>query len=113
MFHVHAPTLSVLSGFAFSPRIPRAFAERSDRTNFAFCRIDWASHRVLVSGLVDSPLSLSMADILAMPAVTVTATLVCAGNRRKEENMVKKTIGVGEVSRLCDPREQNAMCVRR
>jgi DMSO/TMAO reductase YedYZ molybdopterin-dependent catalytic subunit len=25
--------------------------------------------------------------------VTVLATLTCAGNRRKEENMVKKTIG--------------------
>ena len=36
-----------------------------------------------------------MADILRMPTVDVTCTLTCAGNRRKEQNMVKQTIGFG------------------
>ena len=34
-----------------------------------------------------------MDQILAMPSVTLPVTLVCAGNRRKEENMLKKSIG--------------------
>lgn len=34
-----------------------------------------------------------MEVITSMPAVDVTCTLTCAGNRRKEQNMVKKTIG--------------------
>lgn len=34
-----------------------------------------------------------MDDIVALPAVEVTCTLTCAGNRRKEQNMMKKTIG--------------------
>jgi nitrate reductase (NAD(P)H) len=34
-----------------------------------------------------------MGEIVAMPAVDVTCTLTCAGNRRKEQNMVKKSIG--------------------
>lgn len=44
-------------------------------------------------GLVATPTVFSMADLLALPSVDVTATLVCAGNRRKEENMVRQTIG--------------------
>jgi nitrate reductase (NAD(P)H) len=46
-----------------------------------------------VGGLVDRPESLSMDDLVAMPSVTLPVTLVCAGNRRKEENMLKKSIG--------------------
>lgn len=30
---------------------------------------------------------------MAMPAREIPVTLVCAGNRRKEENLVKQTIG--------------------
>lgn len=38
-------------------------------------------------------MSLSMDDLLQLPSVTIPVTLVCAGNRRKEENMLKKSIG--------------------
>jgi len=34
-----------------------------------------------------------MDELLALPSVTLPVTLVCAGNRRKEENMLKKSIG--------------------
>lgn len=34
-----------------------------------------------------------MDDLLALPAVDVTCTLTCAGNRRKEQNMMRQTIG--------------------
>jgi nitrate reductase (NAD(P)H) len=34
-----------------------------------------------------------MDEIISFPSITIPVTLVCAGNRRKEENMVKKSIG--------------------
>ncbi|KAH8044506.1 hypothetical protein JL721_12837 [Aureococcus anophagefferens] len=37
--------------------------------------------------------SLSMADLEKFPKVVVPSLLVCAGNRRKEQNMIKRTIG--------------------
>ena len=37
--------------------------------------------------------SLSMADLEQFPKVVVPSLLVCAGNRRKEQNMIKRTIG--------------------
>jgi hypothetical protein len=36
---------------------------------------------------------MSMDELLTLPSVTLPVTLVCAGNRRKEENMIKKSIG--------------------
>lgn len=56
-------------------------------------RMDWDSHRIHIKGLVDKPISLSMDELVQMPSITMPVTLVCAGNRRKEENMVKQTIG--------------------
>lgn len=56
-------------------------------------RIKWEEHRVVVNGLVDKEIVFTMEDIVKLPAITIPVTLVCAGNRRKEENMVKKTIG--------------------
>lgn len=35
----------------------------------------------------------SMDELVALPSHTLPVLLVCAGNRRKEENMVKQTIG--------------------
>jgi nitrate reductase (NAD(P)H) len=56
-------------------------------------KLTWEDHRVTVNGLVDTPKSFSMDQLTSLPAVDVTCTLTCAGNRRKEQNMVKKTIG--------------------
>src|SRR5262249_9376631 len=46
--------------------------------------VDPGSYRLEVGGLVRRPLSLSLAEIRALPAATFTATLECAGNRRTE-----------------------------
>jgi sulfite oxidase len=47
--------------------------------------IDPAAHRVVVDGLVEAPLELSLGDMRdAFPAHTLVATLQCAGNRRAE-----------------------------
>ena len=57
-------------------------------------RLGWNTHRLSVGGLVERPATFSMDQLLgAFEEVTVTCTLTCAGNRRKEENMVAKTIG--------------------
>lgn len=54
---------------------------------------DWDTWRLEIGGLVSRPMSLSMAELVAMPSREVPVTLVCIGNRRKEQNMVKKTRG--------------------
>ena len=63
------------------------------RNHGAVPRIQWEEHRVTVGGLVDRPSTFTMDDLLAMPARELPITLVCAGNRRKEENLVAQTIG--------------------
>ena len=63
------------------------------RNHGAVPKIGWNEHRLSVSGLVDQPTTFTMDDLLAMPARELPITLVCAGNRRKEENLVAQTIG--------------------
>ena len=63
------------------------------RNHGAVPKLDWRTHRLEVCGLVGTPLSLSMDELSALPSVTLPVTVVCAGNRRKEENMLKKSIG--------------------
>ena len=63
------------------------------RNHGAVPRREWASHRVAVTGMVDNPLDLSMEELLALPARSVTVTMACAGNRRKEQNMHKQSQG--------------------
>lgn len=47
-----------------------------------------------VEGLVENPLSLTLRDLLEdFEQATYPVTLVCAGNRRKEQNVVRKTKG--------------------
>ena len=53
----------------------------------------WDTHRIEIKGLVERPCILTMDEIIALPSITLPITLVCAGNRRKEENMLKKSIG--------------------
>jgi hypothetical protein len=49
---------------------------------------------VRVEGLVTKPASVAIADLRALPFRQLPVLLVCSGNRRKELNMVKQTIGV-------------------
>ncbi|KAJ4390580.1 hypothetical protein N0V93_004176 [Gnomoniopsis smithogilvyi] len=53
--------------------------------------LDW---RFSVEGLVENPLSMTLRELLGdFEQVTYPVTLVCAGNRRKEQNVVRKTKG--------------------
>lgn len=45
-------------------------------------KVDAASYRLKVSGMVSTPLELSLDDLKKMPQVKVPATLECAGNGR-------------------------------
>lgn len=56
-------------------------------------KLSWDTHKVVIDGDVSNPLTLSMDDIAKLPYIEFPLTFCCAGNRRKEQNMVKKTIG--------------------
>ncbi|WIA41019.1 hypothetical protein OEZ86_004657 [Tetradesmus obliquus] len=83
------PPMDVLmaSGFITPPAIHYV------RNHGAVPKLSWSSHKITLNGLVEKELSISMDELVAMPSVTIPVTLVCAGNRRKEENMLKKSIG--------------------
>ncbi len=55
--------------------------------------LDGAAHRVAVGGRVSRPLSLSLADVQAMPSRTVRAVMQCAGNRRADMRVVRPVKG--------------------
>lgn len=52
------------------------------RNHFDVPKIEVGKWRLEVQGLVEKPLSLSLADLQRMPQVTVEAVLQCAGNGR-------------------------------
>ncbi|KAJ3677050.1 hypothetical protein LUZ60_002774 [Juncus effusus] len=57
-------------------------------------KADWSTWTVEVTGLVKSPVRLTMDQLVQdFPSVEIPITLVCAGNRRKEQNMVRQTVG--------------------
>ncbi|KAG9063306.1 hypothetical protein KI688_004192 [Linnemannia hyalina] len=43
--------------------------------------------------LVNTEVTLTMDMLAQLPSITIPVTLVCAGNRRKEQNMFRQTIG--------------------
>ncbi|KAI3761857.1 hypothetical protein L1987_52279 [Smallanthus sonchifolius] len=54
----------------------------------------WDDWTVEVCGMVKRPTRFSMAQLIKeFPSKEFPATLVCAGNRRKEQNLTKQTIG--------------------
>ena len=64
------------------------------RNHGACPNLKWEEHTVCVGGpLVKKPLELTMDQIAAMEPRELPVTLVCAGNRRKEQNMIRQTIG--------------------
>ena len=63
------------------------------RNHGAVPKIKWEEHRLSVGGLVATPTVFTMDDLMKLPARELPITLVCAGNRRKEENLTAQTIG--------------------
>ena len=59
-------------------------------------RLSWDTHRVRIGGLVSKPKNFSMQELVTIfkdDVVTLPVTLNCAGNRRKEQNIIQKSIG--------------------
>ncbi|KAL7569944.1 hypothetical protein ACA910_008604 [Epithemia clementina (nom. ined.)] len=84
------PPLSILNEFKFITPASLHYV----RNHGACPRLTWKEHTVLIGGpLVPVHLELTMDQIAAMPTRELPVTLVCAGNRRKEQNMVRQTIG--------------------
>jgi DMSO/TMAO reductase YedYZ molybdopterin-dependent catalytic subunit len=52
------------------------------RNHFPIPRLDAASWRLEIAGTVEQPLSLSLAELRALPSRTLTVTVECAGNGR-------------------------------
>ena len=63
------------------------------RNHGACPKIEWEKHVIKIGGLAPNPIELKMKDIMALPMHSLPVTLVCCGNRRKEQNMIKQTIG--------------------
>ncbi|KAG6511813.1 nitrate reductase [NADH]-like [Zingiber officinale] len=84
------PPLARLMHHGFVTPVPLHYV----RNHGAVPRGDWATWTVEVTGLVRRPLLLTMDDLVRdFAPVEIPVTLVCAGNRRKEQNMVSQTIG--------------------
>lgn len=84
------PPLSVHNKFKFITPSSLHYV----RNHGACPNLKWEEHTLCVGGsLVTKPLELTMDDIAAMEPRELPVTLVCAGNRRKEQNMIRQTIG--------------------
>jgi len=57
-------------------------------------QVDADSFRLSVEGLVETPLTLSLAELGKFPQPGIVATLTCAGNRRSEHSRIKPVKGV-------------------
>lgn len=57
-------------------------------------KLDWATHKIHVGGKLRNPQSFTLNELIeTFESVTFPVTLTCAGNRRKEQNLVKKSVG--------------------
>ncbi|KAF9538421.1 hypothetical protein EC957_006768 [Mortierella hygrophila] len=63
------------------------------RNHGAVPPLQWETHTLEISGLVEHPMTLNMDDIAALPSIKLPVTLACSGNRRKEQNMIAKSMG--------------------
>ncbi|GMH49941.1 hypothetical protein TrLO_g5049 [Triparma laevis f. longispina] len=65
------------------------------RNHGAVPKLSWDDHTVKFNVLSTGVTTFTMDDILKFPSITLPVTLCCAGNRRKEQNLVRQTIGFG------------------
>ncbi|RCI06781.1 hypothetical protein CU098_011875 [Rhizopus stolonifer] len=54
---------------------------------------NWDTHTITIGGLVNRPITITMNNLLQMEPHTLPVTICCAGNRRKEQNMIRPSIG--------------------
>lgn len=84
------PPLARLMHHGFITPVPLHYV----RNHGPVPKASWADWSVEVTGLVKRPMKFTMDQLInEFPSREFPVTLVCAGNRRKEQNMVKQTIG--------------------
>lgn len=84
------PPLTRLMHHGFITPVPLHYV----RNHGAVPKATWDDWTVEVTGLVKRPAKFSMDQLVnEFGSREFPATLVCAGNRRKEQNLVKQTIG--------------------
>ncbi|KAM3244053.1 hypothetical protein ACQJBY_055768 [Aegilops geniculata] len=84
------PPLPRLMSHGFITPVPLHYV----RNHGAVPKADWSTWTVEVTGLVKRPVKLAMEELVTgFQAVEFPVTLVCAGNRRKEQNMVRQSSG--------------------
>ncbi|OCK79717.1 hypothetical protein K432DRAFT_405332 [Lepidopterella palustris CBS 459.81] len=91
-FNVEAPLSDLYNeGFLTSPEL---FYVRNHGAVPVVRDEDIPNWELTVEGLVEYPIKLTLKELVAdYEQVTCPITLVCAGNRRKEQNQVRKTKG--------------------
>lgn len=104
------PPLPRLMHYGFITPTPLHYV----RNHGSVPRADWSTWTVEITGLVKHPARFTMDQLVHdFKQIEIPVTLVCAGNRRKEQNMVRQTVGFnwgpGAIStsvwrgvRLCD-----------
>ncbi|KAL4308129.1 hypothetical protein GQ457_01G027850 [Hibiscus cannabinus] len=84
------PPLNRLMHHGFITPVPLHFV----RNHGAVPKASWDDWTVEITGLVRRPMKLTMDQLVNdFQSREFPVTLVCAGNRRKEQNMVKQTVG--------------------
>jgi len=86
------PPISILNQYKFLTPTTLQYV----RNHGLVPKLKWEEHTVCVGGdpaLVPNPVELTMDEIAAIEPRELPITLVCAGNRRKEQNMIRQTIG--------------------
>ncbi|OAP55671.1 hypothetical protein AYL99_09823 [Fonsecaea erecta] len=91
-FNVEAPLTELFNeGFLTSPEL---FYVRNHGAVPQVKDEDIIEWQLSIEGLVDEPMTISLKQLMTeYEQVTYPITLVCAGNRRKEQNMVRKSKG--------------------
>ncbi|BGP16636.1 hypothetical protein JCM10213v2_004638 [Rhodosporidiobolus nylandii] len=93
-FNVEAPLPDLWNAGFLTPT--RLFYVRNHGVVPKVTQEEAASWTLEISGLVNRPCTLTLADLIdpaKFQTVTLPVTLVCAGNRRKEQNVVAKSLG--------------------
>ncbi|CAN1173490.1 Nitrate reductase [NAD(P)H] [Linum perenne] len=84
------PPLTKLMDHGFITPVPLHYV----RNHGPVPRATWDNWSIEVSGLVKRPTCFTMDQLVnEFPTRELPVTLVCAGNRRKEQNMTKKSVG--------------------
>ncbi|KAJ5359123.1 Eukaryotic molybdopterin oxidoreductase [Penicillium cataractarum] len=91
-FNVEAPLTTLFNQGFLTP--PELFYVRNHGAVPQVRDEDIPDWKLSIEGLVENPITLSFREILEKyDSITAPITLVCAGNRRKEQNTVRKSKG--------------------